>query len=94
MVVCGFAGGEIPSIRTNRILLKHIALVGVHFGPMVENAPEELANTWKALIDLYESGKVEPLIWREYPLESVAQALADLGGRKSFGKLVLTLESS
>ena len=91
LVVCGFAGGEIPSIRTNRILLKHISLVGVHFGPMVANAPDELARTFAALMDLHASGKVEPLIWREYPLESVAEALAAIAGRKSWGKLVLTL---
>lgn len=91
LVVCGFAGGKIPSIRTNRILLKHISLVGVHFGPMVENDPKELANTFEALIQLHQSGKLEPLIWREYPLEDIAQALADLGGRKSWGKLVMTL---
>ena len=92
LVVCGFAGGEIPSIRTNRILLKHISLVGVHFGPMVVNAPEKLAETIESIVDLYAKGSLEPLIWREYPLESVAEALAALAGRESWGKLVLNLD--
>ena len=58
---------------------------------MVENAPEELANTFAALMSLYAEGKLKPIIWREYPLESVAQALSALSGRKSWGKLVLKI---
>jgi NADPH2:quinone reductase len=91
LVICGFAGGDIPSIRTNRILLKHISLVGVHFGPMVANAPAQLEKTFASIMELYSAGKLEPLIWREYPLESVAEALAALAGRKSWGKLVLNV---
>jgi NADPH2:quinone reductase len=91
LVVVGFAGGDIPSVRANRILLKHIALVGVHFGPMLEHEPETLAAAYRDLFRLYEAGVMTPLIFDTYPLERLPDALAALEGRKTWGKLVITL---
>ena len=34
LAVVGFASGRIPEIKLNRVLLKHVSLVGVHWGPM------------------------------------------------------------
>ena len=92
IVIVGFSSGEIPRIKANRIMLKHISLVGVHFGPMVEHAPEILAQCFRALMQLYEDGLLKPLIWKQYPLEQAAEALEALAGRKSWGKIVLTVD--
>ena len=91
LVVVGFAGGEIPTVKTNRILLKHISLVGVHFGPMLDHEPEALEQAYRELFELYGSGRLEPLIWRTYPLEELPDALEALAGRASWGKIVITL---
>ncbi|MEO1916640.1 MAG: zinc-binding dehydrogenase, partial [Myxococcales bacterium] len=91
IVVVGFSSGEIPFVKANRIMLKHISLVGVHFGPMAQNAPEELAASFRALMQLYEEGRIRPSIWKELPLEKASEALQALGGRKSWGKIVLTI---
>ena len=89
IVIVGFSGGDIPEVKINRIMLKHIALVGVHFGPMVKNAPEELATCFQELMQLHADGKLKPIIWKQYPLEKVAEALDALAARKTFGKIVL-----
>jgi NADPH2:quinone reductase len=91
IVVVGFSSGDIPFVKANRIMLKHISLVGVHFGPMAQNAPEELAASFRALMQLYEEGQIRPSIWKELPLEKASEALQALGGRKSWGKIVLTI---
>ncbi|MCP4039814.1 MAG: NADPH:quinone oxidoreductase family protein [bacterium] len=91
IVVVGFSSGEIPLVKANRVLLKHISLVGVHFGPMVNNDPEGLAVCFRELMRLHESGRLTPVIWKTYPLESAAEALGALADRKSFGKIILTL---
>lgn len=91
IVIVGFSGGDIPLVKTNRIMLKHISLVGVHFGPMVRNAPAQLAECFRDLMALHAEGRVRPVIWKQYPLESVAEALDALASRKTFGKIVLTL---
>jgi len=91
IVVVGFAGGQIPEIKLNQVMLKHIALVGIHFGPMLQRAPEELATCFRELIQLITCGRLQPIIWKQYPLEQVAEALDALSTRKSFGKIVLTI---
>lgn len=91
LVIVGFAGGEIPLVKVNRILLKHISLVGVHFGPMTKHAPEQIANCFRALMKLYGEGSIKPVISKSYPLAQAADALASLGNRKTHGKIVLTI---
>ncbi len=91
LVVVGFAGGQIPKVRANRILLKHISLVGVHFGAMLEHEPETLDAAYRDLLELYAAERMSPLIWKRYPLEQVPEALAALEGRRTWGKLVITL---
>jgi NADPH2:quinone reductase len=91
LVVVGFSSGDIPLVKANRILLKHISLVGVHFGPMAKNAPEELADCFRALMQLHEAGHLKPVIWKQYPLEQAAAALTALEARRSAGKIVLTV---
>jgi NADPH2:quinone reductase len=91
LVVVGFASGDIPSIRANRILLKHISLVGVHWGPMIDHEPEVLAETYRSLFELYESKKLSPIIWKRFSLEEVPQALGAIESRGTWGKLVISL---
>jgi NADPH2:quinone reductase len=90
LLVIGFASGEIPSVKVNRILLKNIAVVGLHWGAYAKFEPERIPETYRALFDLYAEGKIKPLIYREYPLAEVSSALAALGSRQSWGKVILT----
>ncbi len=90
LLVIGFAGGEIPSVKVNRILLKNVAVVGLHWGAYAKFEPERIPETYRALFDLYAEGKIKPLIYREYPLAEVSAALAALGSRQSWGKVILT----
>ncbi|MBM4384824.1 MAG: NADPH:quinone oxidoreductase family protein [Deltaproteobacteria bacterium] len=89
LLVIGFAGGEIPSVKANRILLKNIAVVGLHWGAYAKFEPERIPETYRALFDMAEKGEIRPLIYREYPLAEVAAALAALGSRQSWGKVIL-----
>lgn len=90
LVVVGFAGGDIPRVKANRILLKHISLVGVHFGPMIEHEPETLDAAYRDLFAHYDAGRMSPVIWKTYSLEELPDALTALEGRKTWGKLVIT----
>ena len=89
LVVIGFAGGTIPSVAANRILLKNIEVTGLHWGAYAQNQPTAIPEVFRALFDLYDAGKIRPLIFRAYPLEDAGQALLDLGSRKTWGKVVL-----
>ena len=85
----GFAGGRIPEVKANRILLKNISVVGLHWGAYAQHEPARVPETMDALFRLYDEGKIKPVIFKTYPLEKIADALAALGGRKTWGKVIV-----
>jgi NADPH2:quinone reductase len=89
LVVIGFAGGTIPSVKANRILLKNIEVTGLHWGAYAQHQPASIPEVFAALFALYEAGKIRPLVFRAYPLEDAGLALAELGSRRTWGKVVL-----
>ncbi|HEX4476866.1 MAG TPA: zinc-binding dehydrogenase, partial [Polyangiaceae bacterium] len=89
IVIVGFSSGKIPSVSMNRVLLKHIALVGIHFGPTHRHDPKTVHDGFRALDALYRQGKLAPTISKTLPLERVTEALDLIGSRQSIGKIVL-----
>jgi NADPH2:quinone reductase len=92
LLVVGFASGRIPSIASNRLLLKNMSAVGVFWGRQVIESPSYLRNTQQALFRLYDEGKIRPVVSQAYPLADAPRALADITGRNVAGKAVLTTE--
>jgi NADPH2:quinone reductase len=90
LLVIGFASGTIPSVKANRILLKNIAIIGLNWGGHAVKEPQKIPRTMQALFELYDAGKIRPVIYKTYPLEELSGALAALGGRKSYGKVIVT----
>ena len=89
LVVIGFASGRIPEVKANRILLKNIAVTGLHWGAHMVHDPARVAATFRALFDLYEAGKIKPVIFKRYSLDDVSTALGALASRKTYGKLIV-----
>jgi NADPH2:quinone reductase len=89
LLVIGFAGGRIPSIAVNRVLLKNFSVVGMHWG-LYQRRGSPLVDAWMdALWALHATGQVRPVVYRTYPLAEAARALRALAGRESYGKVVL-----
>ncbi len=89
LLVVGFAGGRIASIAANRILLKNMSVVGVHWG-MYQTLGSPLVDQWmSALLTMYGKGQVWPVIYKTYPLAEAAKALAAIASRESYGKVIL-----
>jgi len=91
LLVIGFAGGRIPTIAANRILLKNISIVGALWGGYAQAHPEYFEIAQKAITSLYTEGKIRPPRPVEYPLTAAPAALRDLASRKILGKAVLTM---
>jgi len=89
LLVIGFAGGTIPEVKANRILLKNISVVGLHWGAYALNEPARVPEVFAGLAKLYEAGHVRPLIFGTYSLDDVPKALEALGSRGSFGKVII-----
>ena len=89
LLTIGFAGGRIPTVAVNRLLLKNISVVGVHWG-YYERRGSPLVQEWTdALFKLYGEGRIRPVIYRTYRLPEAAAALGALASRESHGKVVL-----
>ena len=91
LLVIGFAGGRIPSIAANRILLKNMSVVGCYWGGHLEHHPEFLAQAQVDLFALYEAGQIKPVVSQAYSLADAVTALRALAERKTHGKVVLTI---
>jgi NADPH2:quinone reductase len=89
LLVVGFAGGRIPEVKVNRLLLKNVDVVGVAWGAFVMMEPRLIQEIAQSLAELADKGFVEPLVGSTFPLEQAAQALRELESRKATGKVVL-----
>jgi len=88
-LVVGFAGG-IPSIPLNLVLLKSCQIVGVFYGAMTAREPARNAKISDQLIDWVASGKLQPYVSNQYPLERAGEALRAIMDRAVVGKVVIT----
>ena len=89
LLTIGFAGGRIPNLAINRVLLKNISIVGVHWGFYQRRGSPLVADWMDALVKLYLDGRIRPVVYRAYPLREAAAALQALAARESYGKVVL-----
>lgn len=92
LLVIGFAAGEIEKMATNRILLKNVSVVGLHWGMYATMEPDTVEVVWKGLFDLMAEGKFKPYCFTDKEfvgLEGVPAALEALGARDTWGKVVV-----
>lgn len=90
LLVIGFTAGEIPSVRTNRLLLNNISVVGVGWGAYILAKPEFLNQQWEDILPHLISGAINPPIGAKFSLDEAAKALKLIDERKATGKVVLT----
>jgi NADPH2:quinone reductase len=88
-LVIGFAGGEIPRLPVNQVLLNNRSLIGVDWGAWTGRDPEGNQAMLNELMDLAGRGALSPVEPTAYPLDEVVRALTDLQARQVGGKVVL-----
>jgi NADPH:quinone reductase len=91
LIVIGFAGGRIPTIAANRILLKNISIVGALWGGYVKDHPEYPAPVHAALMKMFDAGQIRPAVGAAYDFSELPRALRDLANRKVMGKAVVRM---
>ncbi len=88
-LVIGFAAGDIPAIPLNLALLKQCQIVGVDWGGWVRSNTDANGPLLRQLVDLVETGRLNPPQGQQYTLADAGKALRDLMNRKVSGKAVL-----
>jgi NADPH2:quinone reductase len=91
VLVIGFAGGSIPVVKVNRLLLNNIDVRGVAWGEYAYKRTGYMREQWNELVPLIEKGLIKPPIGKVYPMEGAADALVEMESRGTLGKSVLSL---
>lgn len=90
-LVIGFAGGTIPAIPANLLLLKSAASVGVLWGNSLRADPVPHGHNIGEILAWLAEGRLHPVIDARYPLRDAVAALTHVENRKAKGKVLLTL---
>ena len=81
MVICGRTAGNESEIDIPDLFLGHKRVIGSTMGTQPE---------LQRLVELVESGDLDPEIEATYPLEETAEAFAAMSDREAVGKIVVT----
>ena len=92
-MIVGFAGGSIPTLKMNRLLLRNLTLTGITMDVMETEYPGTLARVRTGVQELLDQGRLRPAIGQTYPMDRAADALAALEDRTAVGKLVVEIGS-
>jgi NADPH2:quinone reductase len=88
-LVIGFAGGSIPRLPLNQVLLKNRAVVGVDWGAWGMAHAHENQALLEELLHRVDAGTLHPSAPTTFPFDDVAGALGALLGRQVTGKVAL-----
>ena len=91
ILVIGFAGGTVPQIPANHLLVKNVDVIGVNWPAYAELNPQVMSRSFQILIDWYLTGAIQPHISATYPLDQSVEAIHQVVTRKSTGKVVITV---
>ncbi len=89
----GFAGGEVPQIPANHLLVKNLTVIGVYIGGYLNFRPEIVRDSFSTLFRWHSEGRIKPHISHVLPLQDAAKGLELLRDRKSTGKVVIRINS-
>jgi NADPH:quinone reductase len=90
LLVLGFAAGEIPTVKVNRLLLGNTAVLGVASREFFEQQPGTVADLWTRLIELRRTGALPDPPVHPYPFADARDALRAIAQRRALGKVVLS----
>ncbi len=86
----GFAGGDVPQIPANHLLVKNLTVIGFYIGGYLNFRPEIVRNSFETLFKWHAEGRIKPHISHVLPLSDVAKGMNLMKERASTGKIVIT----
>jgi NADPH2:quinone reductase len=90
VVIVGFTSVGPSTIRSNYLLIKNIAAIGLHWSDYRDQAPDMVRRVQQNIFELWRNGKLNSPVTAIYPLEQAAAALCCVRGRRVIGKIALT----
>lgn len=89
LVVVGFAAGDIPTIKVNRLLLRNVSIVGAAWGEAIAADPALAVDIHERLLGMIRSGAVRPPIGQVVPFAEAPDAFRLLDDRQATAKVLI-----
>ncbi|WP_170758603.1 NADPH:quinone oxidoreductase family protein [Ruegeria lacuscaerulensis] len=86
----GFAGGDVPQIPANHLLVKNLTVIGLYIGGYLTFRPQVVQDSFNTLFQWCAEGRIKPHISHTLPLSEAEKGLQLLRDRKATGKVVIT----
>lgn len=96
----GFAGGDIPQIPANLLLVKNLTVCGLNMGLYYGWSPVDLRYEYEdrvranmdQLFRWFEQGQIDPVLGAAYRLEDFQQAMSDVLARRAMGRIAVVMD--
>lgn len=93
LVIIGIMSGAKAELNLALMMVKRQRIIGsVLRSRPVQEKREIVAQFTRSVMPFFADGSIEPVIYKTYPLEEVAEAHRDMEQSRHFGKIVLTLD--
>jgi NADPH2:quinone reductase len=93
LAVVGFAGGSIPQVKVNRLLLRSASLHGIELSAFSREHPQTGQRAMREIEQLLRDGALHPLIGAVVPFPDAGEALRIVKERRALGKAVVQVGS-
>ena len=98
----GFAGGEVPQIPANHLLVKNLTVCGLNLGLYFGWGKEDLRDHYEQrmrthmdqLFAWFEQGKINPVVAKTYALDDYKQAMDDVLQRRAIGRVAIVMDDA
>jgi NADPH:quinone reductase len=91
LLVLGFTGREIPTVKVNRLLLTNTSVMGVASAEFWVDEPDYAGRQWRDLMPLMRSGVIDPPIGPVFALDDAAAAIRELDERRAAGRVLVRM---
>lgn len=92
LVVIGFVGGEIPSVKANYLLVKNISVSGLQWSDYRERTPQRIIEAQAEIFGLRKSGALRPPATKTFAFEELPAALELIGQGRIQGKAAVLVD--
>ena len=91
LLVLGFTGREIPTVKVNRLLLTNTSVMGVASAEFWVDEPDYAGQQWRDLVPFMRSGAIDPPIGPVFALDDAAAAIRELDERRAAGRVLVRM---
>lgn len=92
IVLVGFASGELPSVRPDLVMVKNVAVIGLHWGLYRTQRPRVVAEQYERLVATVEGHAIRPIVSRACSMGDVPAALESVARGEAVGRVVIAVD--